>query len=124
MKNAIEIYFSVEELKQLEAKVSGQTLVEFCRNAALGQSSRNRISRSRRLVSNFFQLSSSSCALVGGILLASKTQESSFGFLYLALSSSQLLLASILTRDWTMFLYSASLFIFVDCLGVYRWLLS
>ena len=63
-------------------------------------------------------------ALLGGILLASNTAISGYGFLFLALSSSHMLAASYLTADMTMVLYSASLFLGVDCLGAYRWLLA
>lgn len=68
--------------------------------------------------------SSSTCAIVGGVLLAAKVDLSGYGFIFLALSSSQMLLASILSKDQSMIFYSASLFLFVDCLGVYRWVLS
>jgi hypothetical protein len=78
----------------------------------------------RKSFGHFLKLSSSSCALTGGILLASNTPSSGYGFIFLALSSGQLLLASLQERDRTMILYAASLFIFVDCLGVYRWVLS
>lgn len=74
--------------------------------------------------SNLLKLSSSVLALVGGILLASNINISEFGFLFLALSSSQMLVASIVERDRLMIFYSASLFLFVDCLGVYRWILT
>ena len=78
----------------------------------------------RKSCSQVLKLSSSACALTGGILLASHTASSGYGFIFLALSSGQLLLASLQERDRTMILYAASLFIFVDCLGVYRWVLS
>lgn len=74
--------------------------------------------------SNSLKFSSSVFALVGGTLLALKINISEFGFLFLAFSSSQMLVASIVERDRLMILYSASLFLFVDCLGVYRWILS
>ncbi len=74
--------------------------------------------------SNLLKCSSSVFALVGGILLASNIKVSEFGFLFLALSSSQMLVASIVERDRLMIFYSASLFLFVDCLGVYRWILT
>lgn len=70
-----------------------------------------------RCVSCFF-------AIFGGIMLASNTAMSGFGFLYLAISSSHLLIASCLDADRTMIFYSASVFFCVDCLGVYRWLLA
>ncbi|KAM3105491.1 hypothetical protein, partial [Phormidesmis sp. 146-33] len=45
-------------------------------------------------------------------------------FIFLACSSSQMLLSSILRKDQSMIFYSASLFLFVDCLGVYRWIFN
>ena len=69
------------------------------------------------------KISSSICAVVGGVLLAAKLDISGYGFLFLALSSSQLLISSIQSKDYLMVFYSGSIFLFVDCLGVYRWLL-
>jgi len=69
------------------------------------------------------RFSSCLCAVLGGLLLASNSHLSGYGFIFLALSSSQLLAASSLMRDRTMMVYSGSLFVFVDCLGIYRWLL-
>jgi hypothetical protein len=68
--------------------------------------------------------SSSIFAVAGGILLAANVTLSSYGFIFLALSSSQMLLASLLSNDRTMIFYSASIFLWVDCLGVYRWILD
>ncbi|HIK19120.1 MAG TPA: hypothetical protein IGS53_28085 [Leptolyngbyaceae cyanobacterium M33_DOE_097] len=64
------------------------------------------------------------CALIGGILLASKLEISGYGFVFLAMSSSQLLVASIQERDISMIVYAGSVFLFVDCFGVYRWLIA
>lgn len=75
-------------------------------------------------IANFLKLSSSFCALLGGILLASNTESSGYGFILLALSSSQMLLSSIIINDKTLIAYSASLFIFVDSFGIYKWLLQ
>lgn len=75
-------------------------------------------------ISSILKISSSLCALGGGILLASKTIISGYGFIFLALSSSQLLVASILLKDKIMIFYASCIFIFVDCFGVYRWLLN
>ncbi|MEM9904095.1 MAG: hypothetical protein AAF921_03615 [Cyanobacteria bacterium P01_D01_bin.44] len=72
----------------------------------------------------YLKLSSSLCALAGGSLVASNTAISAHGFLLLVFSSSQLLVASILDKDLPLIFYSGSVFVFVDCLGVYRWLLS
>ncbi|MCM1981869.1 hypothetical protein [Lyngbya confervoides] len=70
------------------------------------------------------QFSSSVCAVAGGVLLASNTPVSKYGFLLLALSSGQMLLTSGLTGNRGLMVYSGSVFCFVDCLGVYRWLLQ
>ncbi len=67
--------------------------------------------------------SSSLCAILGGVMLAANINISSYGFLFLALSSSQLFMASLQAKDYQLLVYSGSLFVFVDCLGVYRWLL-
>ena len=71
----------------------------------------------------FLKLSSTACAVTGGILLAANMPMSKFGFIFLALSSGQLLLASLGGSDRTTTIYAGSLFVFVDCLGIYRWLL-
>jgi hypothetical protein len=76
-----------------------------------------------KIPSKIFRFSSSACALAGGVLLASNTPLSPYGFIVLALSSGQMLLASLQDKDMELMIYSASLFIFVDCLGVYRWVL-
>jgi hypothetical protein len=75
-------------------------------------------------ITKFLQWSSSACAIAGGIMLASKIDISGYGFIFLALSSSQMLAASIRRQDTPMILYAGSLFIFVDCLGIYRWILK
>ena len=80
--------------------------------------------REKRKIAHVLKLISSFCAIVGGVLLASNTPSSGYGFLFLALSSSQMLVASLLIGDRSMIFYSMSLFICVDCLGIYRWLLD
>lgn len=80
--------------------------------------------RTNGSLKTYLKLSSSLCALSGGSLVASNTAISAYGFLLLVLSSSQLLAASISEKDWPLIFYSGSVFVFVDCLGVYRWLLS
>lgn len=80
---------------------------------------RNHLSWARRL-----KFSSTVCAITGGIILASNTKISGYGFLFLAVSSSQMLISSMLLRDQSMMLYSASLFLCVDCLGIIRWILN
>ncbi len=67
------------------------------------------------------KLTSSACAVVGGVLLAANIDISKYGFILLAMSSSQMLVASSRTRDMSMIIYAGSVFFFVDCLGIYRW---
>ena len=73
---------------------------------------------------DWLKLSSSFCALAGGIILASNTKSSGYGFIFLALSSSQMLLSSLRVKDASLIVYSASVLIFVDSWGIYNWLLS
>lgn len=75
-------------------------------------------------ISNILQWSSSICAIAGGVILASNTVISSYGFIFLAMSSSQMLIASIRNLNTVMIVYAGSLFIFVDCFGIYRWILQ
>jgi hypothetical protein len=77
----------------------------------------------RILLIKILRISSSICAVLGGFLVASKLSISGYGFIILALSSSQLLISSILDRDKFLVFYSAAVFMFVDLYGVYRWLL-
>lgn len=79
---------------------------------------------SRLFFSRFLKLFSSFFAVLGGVLLASKIETSGNGFIFLTMNSSQMLLASILRGDKSTICYSGSIFIFVDCLGIYRWLLD
>jgi hypothetical protein len=75
-------------------------------------------------LAKILQASSSACAVTGGIMLASNTNISSYGFFFLALSSGQMLLSSVLMRNTSMMIYAGSLFVFVDCFGIYRWVLK
>jgi hypothetical protein len=75
-------------------------------------------------VAQFLKWSSSSFAVLGGVILASKISTSGYGFIFLAMSSAQMLTASVLLRDKSMICYSAAIFLCVDCLGIYRWLLN
>ena len=71
------------------------------------------------------KLSSSACAVAGGVVLAANMPDvSKYGFIVLALGSGQMLVASLRSQDKLMSLYAGSLFLFVDCLGIYRWILS
>ncbi len=71
------------------------------------------------------KLTSSACAVAGGVILAANLPNiSKYGFVFLALSSSQMLVASLRIKDKSMILYSGSLFFFVDCLGMYRWIIQ
>lgn len=70
----------------------------------------------------FFKISSSICGLLGGATLALNTAISGYGFIVLALSSSQMLIAAILDKDKLLIFYSATIFLCVDLLGIYRWI--
>ncbi len=73
---------------------------------------------------NTLKISSSIFAFGGGLLLAVNKPWSGYGFIFLACSSSQMLTASILAADKIMIFYSATIFAFVDILGVYCWLFA
>ncbi len=79
---------------------------------------------SKNKLINILQLSSSAFAIAGGVMLASNTSISGYGFLFLAMSSSQMLLANLLAKNISMIIYAGSLFLFVDCLGIYRWIIK
>lgn len=70
------------------------------------------------------KLSSTACAIAGGVILAANLDVSKYGFILLAMSSSQMLLASIRLDDKPTIAYAGSLFLFVDCLGIFRWILG
>ena len=117
----ITLYFTQEELEQIKALAGSYLLVAFCHDATLNYQNKP---RSKSRLNKVLRNSSSFCVLVGGILLASNTQWSKYGFIFLALSSSQFLVASILSEEWEMVVYFGGIFIFVDSLGVIRWVLS
>jgi hypothetical protein len=75
-------------------------------------------------LSSALKWSSSFFAVLGGVILAANIPISGYGFIFLAMSSGQLLISSLLQRDRQMIVYAGAVFMFVDCLGVYRWLLS
>ncbi len=84
---------------------------------------RNRKNKPFKLLNpNILKISSSIFAFCGGLILALNQPWSGYGFIFLACSSSQMLIASILTSDRIMIAYSGILFTFVDLLGVYFWL--
>lgn len=78
---------------------------------------------------NFKQLasilrwSSSLFAVGGGFLLALNLKISAYGFIFLACSSFQLLISSIVQKDKSLIVYAGSVFMCVDMFGIYRWLL-
>ena len=78
----------------------------------------------KRLNPNVLKISSSIFAFCGGLILALNKPWSGYGFIFLACSSSQMLIASIIGADKIMIGYSAILFAFVDVLGVYCWLFA
>jgi hypothetical protein len=83
-----------------------------------------KVAKSQDLTASYLQWSSSVFAIAGGIILASHTELSGHGFIFLALSSIQMLISSLLARKLSLVIYSGALFVFVDCLGIYRWILK
>lgn len=77
-----------------------------------------------KCLNKYLKWASSTFAIIGGVLLAAKTPMSGYGFIFLAMSSSLMLAASCLAGDKSMICYSGSLFLFVDCVGIYRWIFS
>ncbi len=75
-------------------------------------------------INNILKISSSLFGLIGGLLLAANTSWSGYGFILLACSSSQMLMASIYESNFIMIFYSTVLFLCVDLLGIYCWLIS
>lgn len=84
---------------------------------------RNGYKTRKRKLSCILRFSSSVLAITGGVILSSNIPASKYGFILLALSSSQIFVSSLISGDKSLMIYSASLFVFVDCLGIYRWLL-
>lgn len=68
--------------------------------------------------------SSSLFAVVGGFILALNVEVSAYGFILLAMSSGQLLISSLATRERSLIVYSGSVFICVDLFGIYRWIIN
>jgi hypothetical protein len=64
------------------------------------------------------------CLIVGGCLLGSNTHLSPYGFILLATSSGQWLVASIIEKNKEQITLYAMMFVMVDCFGVYRWLVA
>ena len=81
-------------------------------------------STSSRPLAKLLRSSSSLFAVVGGSILALKIDISSYGFLLLAFSSFQLLVSSLIEKDKSLTIYAGSVFLCVDSLGIYRWLLN
>lgn len=124
IKDSIQIYLDLSQQEQLRAKCKFQTMTEFCHDLILREIYAVEIPRWKRLLSTSLKNSCIACALIGGILLASKTQASGNGFAFLALSSSQLFFASLLVADWYTVWYAGAIFLCVDLLGVLRWIFN
>ena len=83
------------------------------------------LSEPKDRLANTLKLTSSACAVAGGVVLAANIPAiSKYGFIFLAMSSSQMLVASLRTRETTMIIYSGSVFFLVDCLGIFRWIVQ
>ena len=120
-------YISIEN-KNRSARTkyrSARNKHRSARNKSRSASNKNRSVSNKDKLAQTLQLTSSACAVIGGITLAANIPNiSKYGFIFLALSSSQLLISSLLSQDKHMIIYSGSLFFFVDCFGVYRWIIQ
>lgn len=63
------------------------------------------------------------CLIVGGLLVASNTSISKFGFLFLASSSSSMALACFLAAEQWNGRFFVLTFLVVDCFGIFNWLI-
>ncbi|WP_299411161.1 hypothetical protein [Acaryochloris sp. IP29b_bin.148] len=97
---------------------------ELKSDLVLKSSRHSSFTRSRQSIAKVLKFSSSICAVAGGVIVSSNIPESKYGFILLALSSSQIFMSSSIEGEKSLMIYSASLFIFVDCLGIYRWLIQ
>lgn len=68
-------------------------------------------------------LFSTSQCILGGVLLAANLDISKYGFIFLGVSSSTLFVSALLKKDTINLVYAGSLFLFVDLLGIVRWIL-
>jgi homoserine kinase len=106
-------------------KRSARNKYRSARNKYRSARNKNRSVSTKDKLAQTLQLTSSACAVVGGVLLAANIEKiSKYGFILLAMSSSQLLVASLIKKDVRMIIYSGSIFFFVDCFGVYRWIIQ
>lgn len=96
-----------------------QIELDYQRNCLLRTTYKS--SKNKKIIS-LLKISSSVFAVIGGLLLAWHSFISGYSFIFLACSSIQMLIASILNEDKLMILYSATIFFGVDSLGIYRWL--
>lgn len=71
-----------------------------------------------------FKWASSMLGILGGFLLALNLKVSPYGFLILATSSFSMLVSSCINKDKGLIFYSLSIFLFVDLLGIYRWIIN
>ncbi|BDM80978.1 MULTISPECIES: hypothetical protein [Acaryochloris] len=109
-------YISIVFKKRMQENIGQSDQIALSNNSVFNK-------HKNSFISQFLQFSSSVSAVAGGVILSSNTPVSKYGFILLALSSSQIFISSSMTGNKGLMMYSASLFVFVDCLGIYRWLL-
>ena len=128
-KNCENFFLSSDNLTEVNS-ISFIHQLSFCKSSMKLSSTSKREAYSRfkllpmKNLIKYLKWTSCLFAVMGGVLLASRTVFSGYGFIFLAMSSSHMLIASWLIGDQSMICYSGSIFLFVDCFGVYRWLLS
>lgn len=123
---SIIFYLDRKEIERANWEASNRATESFCREAILLQSSiKNQLLVTQRQVriEQKIKIFSTVCLVLGGLLVASNTSVSGFGFLFLASSSSSMALACFLAAEKWNGLFFLLTFSIVDCFGIFNWLI-
>lgn len=78
----------------------------------------------KKNLGEIFKWVSSLFGILGGFMLAVNLEFSPYGFIFLAGSSFSMLISSCINRDKGLIFYSLSIFLGVDLVGIYRWIIQ
>lgn len=121
--HTIVVNLTQQEFEHLKMQASPD-LENYCRERLLKPSPNKNFSSTPHFISKLLKFSSLFCLMTGGIMVASKSKVTSYGFIFLALSSSQATIASYLLSDrWNFFIFGTT-FLIVDLFGVLRWIFN
>lgn len=81
------------------------------------------VRRRQAQISKKIKIFGTTCLVLGGLLVASNTSISKYGFLFLASSSSSMALASFLSAEQWNGRFFVLTFLIVDCFGIFNWLI-